>query len=92
MIQLCIRLSLKGAVFKKIQKIQKIQKIEKIQKIQPCIFFCNKKEKIMNLFVYSIISKILAITVPLLLGIALLTLAERQVMASKQRRKGPNKG
>lgn len=44
----------------------------------------------MNLFVYSIISKILAITVPLLLGIAFLTLAERKVMASMQRRKGPN--
>ena len=44
----------------------------------------------MNLFVYSIISKILAITIPLLLGIAFLTLAERKVMASMQRRKGPN--
>ena len=38
----------------------------------------------------SIISKILAITVPLLLAIAFLTLAERKVMASMQRRKGPN--
>lgn len=44
----------------------------------------------MNVYVYSIISKILAITVPLLLGIAFLTLAERKVMASMQRRKGPN--
>ena len=38
----------------------------------------------------SIISKILAITIPLLLAIAFLTLAERKVMASMQRRKGPN--
>lgn len=44
----------------------------------------------MNIFIYSIISKILAITIPLLLGIAFLTLAERKVMASMQRRKGPN--
>ena len=44
----------------------------------------------MNLFVYTIISKILVITIPLLLGIAFLTLAERKVMASMQRRKGPN--
>ena len=44
----------------------------------------------MNLLVLSIISKILAITVPLLLSIAFLTLAERKVMASMQRRKGPN--
>lgn len=39
---------------------------------------------------FSIFSKILAITVPLLLAIAFLTLAERKVMASMQRRKGPN--
>jgi NADH-quinone oxidoreductase subunit H len=38
----------------------------------------------------SILSKILAITIPLLLAIAFLTLAERKVMASMQRRKGPN--
>ena len=38
----------------------------------------------------SILSKILAVTVPLLLAIAFLTLAERKVMASMQRRKGPN--
>ena len=45
----------------------------------------------MNLYFYSsIISKILAITIPLLLAIAFLTLAERKVMASMQRRKGPN--
>jgi len=34
--------------------------------------------------------KILGITVPLLLAVAFLTLAERKVMASMQRRKGPN--
>lgn len=44
-----------------------------------------------NLFVIlSILSKVLAITVPLLLAIAFLTLAERKVLASMQRRKGPN--
>ena len=37
-----------------------------------------------------LICKILALTVPLLLGVAILTLAERKVMASMQRRKGPN--
>jgi NADH-quinone oxidoreductase subunit H len=37
-----------------------------------------------------ILLKILAIVVPLLLGVAYLTLAERKVMASIQRRKGPN--
>lgn len=45
----------------------------------------------MNLLIYSIISKIVAITIPLLLAIAFLTLAERKVMASMQRRKGPNR-
>lgn len=44
----------------------------------------------MNFLVLSIISKILAITVPLLLAIAFLTLTERKVMASMQRRKGPD--
>ena len=44
----------------------------------------------MSLLFLSILSKILAITVPLLLAIAFLTLAERKVMASMQRRKGPN--
>ena len=34
--------------------------------------------------------KILGITVPLLLAVAFMTLAERKVMASMQRRKGPN--
>lgn len=45
----------------------------------------------MNILIYSIVSKILAITIPLLLAIAFLTLAERKVMASMQRRKGPNR-
>lgn len=44
----------------------------------------------MLFFILSIISKILALTIPLLLGVAFLTLAERKVMASMQRRKGPN--
>lgn len=44
----------------------------------------------MNFLILSIISKILALTIPLLLGVAFLTLAERKVMASMQRRKGPN--
>ena len=44
----------------------------------------------MTLLLLSIVSKILAITIPLLLAIAFLTLAERKVMASMQRRKGPN--
>jgi NADH-quinone oxidoreductase subunit H len=44
----------------------------------------------MSTLFLSILSKILAITVPLLLAIAFLTLAERKVMASMQRRKGPN--
>lgn len=37
-----------------------------------------------------LISQIIAITIPLLLAVAFLTLAERKVMASMQRRKGPN--
>lgn len=37
-----------------------------------------------------ILIKILTITVPLLLGVAFLTLAERKIMAAMQRRKGPN--
>ena len=38
----------------------------------------------------AIILKILGLIVPLLVGVAYLTLAERKVMASMQRRKGPN--
>jgi NADH-quinone oxidoreductase subunit H len=44
----------------------------------------------MNLLILSLVLKILSITIPLLLGVAFLTLAERKVMASMQRRKGPN--
>lgn len=44
----------------------------------------------MNFFIVSIILKILAISIPLLLAVAFLTLAERKVMASMQRRKGPS--
>ena len=50
----------------------------------------NDKIKSMNSLVVSLILKILGITIPLLLGVAFLTLAERKVMASMQRRKGPN--
>jgi NADH-quinone oxidoreductase subunit H len=41
-------------------------------------------------FLISIIAKILGIVVPLLVAVAFLTLAERKIMASMQRRKGPN--
>ena len=44
----------------------------------------------MNFFVFSTLAKILGLIVPLLLAVAFLTLAERKVMASMQRRKGPN--
>ncbi len=44
----------------------------------------------MNILVFGLMAKILVITVPLLLAVAFLTLAERKVMASMQRRKGPN--
>ena len=44
----------------------------------------------MLIFLLSIIAKILGIIVPLLVAVAYLTLAERKVMASMQRRKGPN--
>ncbi len=40
--------------------------------------------------ILSSVSKILGIIVPLLIAVAYLTLAERKVMASMQRRKGPN--
>ena len=42
------------------------------------------------MYLLLILIKILAITVPLLLGVAFLTLAERKIMAAMQRRKGPN--
>jgi len=44
----------------------------------------------MNYLILNSILKIIAITLPLLLAVAFLTLAERKVMASMQRRKGPN--
>ena len=40
--------------------------------------------------ILSSVSKILGIIIPLLIAVAYLTLAERKVMASMQRRKGPN--
>jgi NADH-quinone oxidoreductase subunit H len=42
------------------------------------------------MYLLVIFIKILTITVPLLLGVAFLTLAERKIMAAMQRRKGPN--
>jgi NADH:ubiquinone oxidoreductase subunit H len=42
------------------------------------------------MYLLIILIKIIGLTVPILLGIAFLTLAERKVMASMQRRKGPN--
>ena len=44
----------------------------------------------MFLFILSSIAKILGLVVPLLVAVAYLALAERKVMASMQRRKGPN--
>ena len=44
----------------------------------------------MNFPVLAALLKIIAITIPLLLAVAFLTLAERKVLASMQRRKGPN--
>ena len=44
----------------------------------------------MIMLIVTIIIKILGIVVPLLVAVAYLTLAERKVMASMQRRKGPN--
>ena len=42
------------------------------------------------MFIAGILLKILGLIVPLLLGIAFMVLAERKVMGSIQRRKGPN--
>lgn len=50
----------------------------------------NNNNFFMNSLIFSLVLKILSITIPLLLGVAFLTLAERKVMASMQRRKGPN--
>ena len=44
----------------------------------------------MLLYTIETILKILAIVVPLLIGVAYLTLAERKVLGSIQLRKGPN--
>lgn len=44
----------------------------------------------MLLFIVTSLSKLLALIVPLLVAVAYMTLAERKVMASMQRRKGPN--
>jgi len=42
------------------------------------------------LYALEIVVKLLSLVVPLLLGVAYLTLAERKVLASIQIRKGPN--
>lgn len=44
----------------------------------------------MTLYIIGVLTKILGIIIPLLLAVAFLVLAERKVMASMQRRKGPN--
>jgi len=44
----------------------------------------------MFIFIISVLLKILAIIVPLLISVAYFTLAERKIMGSIQRRKGPN--
>ena len=44
----------------------------------------------MNFLALTLLLKIISITIPLLLAIAFLTLAERKVLASMQRRKGPD--
>jgi NADH-quinone oxidoreductase subunit H len=44
----------------------------------------------MNFFLLTSFVQILTIAVPLLVAVAYLTLAERKVMGSMQRRKGPN--
>ena len=44
----------------------------------------------MLLHILFILLKILGIVVPLLISVAYLTLAERKLMASMQRRRGPN--
>lgn len=54
---------------------------------------CNahiKKNNAMLFLILNALAKILGIVVPLLVAVAYLTLAERKVMASMQRRKGPS--
>jgi len=50
----------------------------------------KKKEYTVYILPLCYVAKILGIIVPLLIAVAYLTLAERKVMASMQRRKGPN--
>jgi NADH-ubiquinone oxidoreductase chain 1 len=44
----------------------------------------------MKLYIIGILTKILGIIIPLLLGVSFLVLAKHKVMASMQHRKGPN--
>ena len=53
------------------------------------LFFTFKVD-VNILFVLLSVIKILIVVVPLLIAVAYLTLLERKVMASMQRRKGPN--
>ena len=53
-------------------------------------FFLANKNNNMTLYIVANLVKILGIIIPLLLAVAFLVLAERKVMASMQRRKGPN--
>jgi len=74
--------------------INQKEKIKMELKGQKYYFFYSKlnkkKQKYMNYLLISILFKIIVLTIPLLLGVAFLVLAERKVMASMQRRKGPN--
>ena len=45
---------------------------------------------ILSLVIPSIILKILSLVIPLLISVAYFTIAERKIMGSIQRRKGPN--
>ena len=50
----------------------------------------KKKKILMTNLILGLVAKIIALTLPLLLAVAFMTLAERKVMAGMQRRKGPN--